>query len=1149
MFRHFGCDDPVGKTVAEILPDSYAGEMDRQDRLVITSGLPSENEGQLEVDGSVRTYLFARTPLFDAEGAPSGLCTIATEITVRKRTEDALRDVALGVSASGGEQIHRQIVRFLAKTLNVDVAMIGVLDGEDSDRIRTLAIWHSRNFIPNVTYELMGTPCEYVVGRAFEFVPRRLQELFPEDGMMRTFDLQSYAAYPLFDSQQKPLGLISVADRKPLTDRAITESILKIFSVRAASEVERARTEREKRISTASYRNIFEATEDCIFIHDFDTGRFVDMNPRACETYGYTREELLGLDVGQISSGEPPYTLETAKEYMDRARAGETVRAEWHRRNKDGSLHWDEVVLKTAVLAGRKRVLAVTRDITERKRAEAALRSREEQYRAIFNASVDGMALWSTDGRIVDVNPAFAAMHGYSRDEMLVQDPYTFVHPDSYEQLARFFDTFATGQPFHTEARDIRRDGTVLDVEVSGVLMDYLGEPHLLSIVRDITERRRAEERLRASEEQYRAIFDASADAMVLYNADGHIVDVNPAFVTLYGYTREQILEMPPQQRFHSDALPVLQRFLDRVRTGWFHEGERANRPLKEETRETTRDGRNLDLEAHLVAMYYQSRPHVLCIKRDITERKEREAALHKSEDRLRATVEAALDCIVSMDAEGNIIEFNPAAERCFGYRRAEALGQPLAELLIPERDREAHRQGLARYLTRKEGPYLGRRMQVTALRRDGTEFPAELAIAVAQGADGDIFIGYLRDITEQRQADRARVELERQLRQAQKMEAIGHLTGGIAHDFNNILTSVLGYTLLARESAAGQEKLLRYLDQVQTAGERARDLIRQMLTFSRGERGEPRFMRLSTLVTEAVRLFGSTFPSSVEFRTEPDPNAPGVRADPVLVEQVLMNLCINARDAMNGEGTIRITVDYHPALAGVCASCRQSVNGAFVELAVSDTGSGIDAGVLERMFEPFFTTKDVGRGSGMGLSTVHGVIHEHRGHLLVDTRRGAGTTFRVLFPPAASESEAPMQPDTAADSDSLTETPNSARLLVVDDEVSVREFLRDLLENRGFNVTTAADGREALSLLTQAPERFDLVISDQIMPRLTGVGMTRQLRERGILTPVLLCTGFSEGISETQAREAGVESILRKPLEPAELFGEINDLTEGLKD
>ena len=385
--------------------------------------------------------------------------------------------------------------------------------------------------------------------------------------------------------------------------------------------------------------------------------------------------------------------------------------------------------------------------------------------------------------------------------------------------------------------------------------------------------------------------------------------------------------------------------------------------------------------------------------------RSEKELALRKSEDRLRATVEAALDCIIAMDGDGRVIEFNSAAEQCFGYRKHSILGQPLADLIIPERFRAQHTQGMNRFRASGERVFLGQRVEVTAMRADGSEFPAELAIDVAQGPEGEIFIGYLRDITERREAEENRQRLETQLRQAQKMEAIGQLTGGIAHDFNNILTAMMGYVVLAEEHIEGRAdaKLARYLSRARRSGQRARDLIQQMLTFSRGQSGERRPVALAPLIPEWVRLLESTLPSSIEIATDLDAQTPPTLLDPMHGEQILMNLCINARDAMQGHGMLTIRLTHGAQVQAVCASCRQPVEGRFIEVTVSDTGSGIPADVQEHMFEPFYSTKEVGHGSGMGLAMVHGILHDYGGHLLVDSRPGKGTSFRILLEPLDS--------------------------------------------------------------------------------------------------------------------------------------------------
>ncbi len=744
----FGAAEPLGRTVLELLPAADAEAIDAHDRAVLASGQAAEFEEQLGAAQRRRTFLSTRLPLFGADGAVCGLCAISTEISGRKRIEDALREVALGVSGCGGADVYHRLARHLALTLAVDFAFIAVVQENDPSAARMLAALHRGTFLDETVYRLEGTPCRDIIGCRFGYIADGLPERFPGDLPMMALGLRGYAGYPLFDSAGEPLGLIAVAHGGTMPDPAVTEAILRICATRAAGEI-------------------------------------------------------------------------------------------------------------------------------ERERAEAALRASEERYRAIFEASVDGLAFWSPEGQLVDLNPAFTRMHGYSRDELLRMDPHLLVHPDAWAELEGFLDILRSGAPFHAEARDLRKDGSVFPVEVHGVRIEFRGAQHLLAVVRDLTERRAAEQ----------------------------------------------------------------------------------------------------------------------------------------------------------------------------------------------ERSR-----------------------------------------------------------------------LEAQLRQAQKMEALGHLSGGIAHDFNNILTSILGYAVLAaeRDASRADPKLARYLEQIRLSGEHARDLIAQMLAFSRGQRGEPRALRLPALVHEAAKLYRSSFPATVAFEAALDADAPPVMIDPILAEQVLMNLCINARDAMQGSGTIRVGVRLVQADA-VCASCRQAVRGEFVELSVADSGPGIPAEVQERMFEPFFTTKDVGKGSGMGLATSHGIVHEYGGHLLVDTAPGAGAVFRVLLPPTAAgagtEAGAAPAPATAR---------RRARVLVVDDEASVRAFMRDLLESRGFGVRVADDGEQALALLEAADPGFELVITDQTMPRLSGIALAQAIRARWPTLAVILYTGYRDRLDPQALARAGVNDVLRKPLGVDELFAAI---------
>jgi CheY-like chemotaxis protein len=371
-------------------------------------------------------------------------------------------------------------------------------------------------------------------------------------------------------------------------------------------------------------------------------------------------------------------------------------------------------------------------------------------------------------------------------------------------------------------------------------------------------------------------------------------------------------------------------------------------------------------------------------------------------------------------------------------------------------------------------------------------------------------------------------------------MEAIGHLTGGIAHDFNNILTSIMGYAVLAgeRQTELGDARLGKYLEQMHVAAVRARDLIQQMLTFSRGKRGEPRALSLIATVKESVKLLRSTLPSSIEIQTELQDDVPLVLLDPVQIDQVLLNLCINARDAVSGAGTICVRVRKVEGVDHVCASCRKPVRGAeMVEIAVQDSGCGIAPEIIDRIFDPFFSTKEVGKGSGMGLATVHGIVHEHGGHVLIETGSQEGTSFRVLFPPLTHPLPSELPAPRARPAGPRHTTRLDGRVLVVDDEEMVGEFMGDLLSNWGLQVTVMDSAQEARDMFVRDPAAFDLVLTDQTMPKLTGLELAGALLSARPDLPIVLYTGYSENISSEQLARAGVQAIVKKPIDPPGLL------------
>ncbi|HEX9184911.1 MAG TPA: PAS domain S-box protein, partial [Burkholderiales bacterium] len=656
---------------------------------------------------------------------------------------EALRQAALAVSTAEGERVFDDLVGALARILGVEFALISVYVEPERKLLRTLATWFNGRPARSIEYPLAGTPCEFAIGRTFGYFPSGVAQKFPHDRVLADHGVESYAATTLHDVHGAPIGALTVMSCSAMRDPELVEAMLKIFGARIGAEIERRRSE-------ASYRAVFESAETCLFLLDHDSGAIIDANPKACAVYGYSAEELRRLAPAALGSGVPPYTGEDALRLIARARTGEVVRGEWHRRNKDGSLHWDEITLKKAELAGKPLIMAATREITERKAAEEALRASEEQYRAIFNASADALVLRDADFRIVDVNPAYEAAVGLKREQVVGKDTVTVRFLGKDDALRALHRRVLGGERERIEAEGRARDGSRATIEMLAIPMQYRGAPHVLYVGRNITERRQAEEALRASEEQYRAIFDATSDGLNLRDADYRIVDANPAFARMTGYSREEIIG--------TDMVTTLS-----LRDAHFardlHRRALGGEAVRVEGKAMRKDGSLLDCEVHGVPMSYGGKPHVLYIGRDITARKAAEEALRGSEEQYRAIFAASADALVLRDADFRIVDVNPAYEAMSGKRRAEVVGQ--TALTVSAADVSEERVKLHAVALAGKPVHF----ETDGRRPDGAPFVLEVrGVPMSYGGKPHVlYIG--RDITEGKLAERALRASEEQYR------------------------------------------------------------------------------------------------------------------------------------------------------------------------------------------------------------------------------------------------------------------------------------------------------------------------------------------------------------------------------------------------
>ena len=531
-------------------------------------------------------------------------------------------------------------------------------------------------------------------------------------------------------------------------------------------------------------------------------------------------------------------------------------------------------------------------------------------------------------------------------------------------------------------------------------------------------------------------------------------------------------------------------------------------------------------------------------VRRALQEKEERATQKRATEAMLRseamksAVLRSSLDAIITIDRRGLILEFNPAAESTFGYTRDEVMGKPMAELIIPPSLREKHERDLAHYLAAGTGPVLEKWKEITAMRADETEFPVEFSITRI-GLEGvPIFTAFIRDISERKRAEKEKENLETQFRQAQKMEAVGQLTGGIAHDFNNLLTIINGYTEMLLQTLPAADPQRDNAVQIKEAGERAVLLTRQLLAFSRKQMLQPKVMDLNAVVTNIDKMLTRTIGEDIQLAAVLMPRLGRVKADPGQIEQVVMNLAVNARDAMPQGG--KLTIETANVELDENFAQRHAVvkPGRYVMLAVSDTGCGMDAETQQRIFEPFFTTKGLGKGTGLGLATAYGIVKQSGGSIWVYSEVGQGTTFKIYLPQVEEEADTVLPSAVRAAPLKGTET-----ILLVEDDAPLRKLAHAILKKGGYAVLSAGHSDEAFQVCAGHTGPIHLLVSDVVMPGMGGHELAERMRSAYPDMKVLYLSGYTD---DTVVRHGVLDrsmAFLQKPFTALGLLRKVREV------
>ncbi|MCF6177934.1 MAG: PAS domain S-box protein [Geopsychrobacter sp.] len=503
----------------------------------------------------------------------------------------------------------------------------------------------------------------------------------------------------------------------------------------------------------------------------------------------------------------------------------------------------------------------------------------------------------------------------------------------------------------------------------------------------------------------------------------------------------------------------------------------------------------------------------------DISDRKATEAENRRLNEHYRTITHTVNEAIVMLDAERRISFWNPAAKQIFGFTRDEAMGKDLHQLLAPQRYHAAALAGMAEFFKMGKGPALGKTLEVMGLHRDGHEIPIELSLACIEREDGRSAVGVIHDISERKAAEQEVAELHQQLAQAQKMEAIGTLAGGIAHDFNNILAAIIGYSSLVKARLPHESREFQDMSKVLQAGERAKYLVRQILTFARKTELEKKPVAIDLIIKEVLQLLRASLPSTIAIRKNIELSGCTILGSPTEIHQVLMNLCTNSFHAMAKNGG-ELTVSLHQIqLAGH----ERLSDGLYLQLTVEDTGEGINPQIFKKIFDPYFTTKDIDRGTGLGLSVVQGIIQRLGGSVEVESEVDVGSCFTILLPCYSEDVPEEKIMDILAEG-------GGEHIMYVDDEEGLAILGQEFLEDMGYSVTPLFSSREALDTFRADPQKYDLVVTDHTMPGMTGVEMAVEMAKISPETPVVLCSGFKMSLDSPGVAETSICEVLLKP-------------------